>query len=150
MTFTSVSERFHERVSPEPNSGCWLWLGYTDSDGYGRLSVSRPIRTQRGAHQISFELFVGPIPPGFELDHLCRVRCCVNPAHLRLLTHVDNAARTTVGRRANRPRNTGTHCRNGHEFTAANTYISPGGCRYCRTCNRLAVARALRTREDRL
>jgi HNH endonuclease len=81
--------RFWELVSPEPTSGCWLWTGKT-WNGYGKFIVGG--RTM-AAHRYAYELFSGPIPDGLELDHVCRVRSCVNPAHLEACTHRENTNR---------------------------------------------------------
>src|SRR5262245_28915102 len=67
------------RSEPEPNSGCLLWTGRISGQGYGGINVDgKPLR----AHRLAYELAHGPIPPGLTLDHLCRVRTCVNPDHL--------------------------------------------------------------------
>jgi hypothetical protein len=103
---------FAARVSPQP-SGCWLWIGKTHKRGYGR--VKREGR-EIGAHQWSYWLLTGAPPAeGLELDHLCRVPACVNPAHLEAVTHQENMKRGTFGARQN--------CKNGHEFTSDNTRI---------------------------
>ena len=80
----SVSERFFDRVLPEPNSGCWLWEGYIlSSAGYG-------IVRGKLAHRFSYELHYGAIPSGLDIHHKCGVTACVNPAHLKPMTRVDN------------------------------------------------------------
>src|SRR6185369_14504566 len=62
---------------------CWPWLGVRDSDGYGMVRWKEDGRLfQRGAHRVAYDLLVGPIPDGLELDHLCRNRLCVDPEHL--------------------------------------------------------------------
>ncbi len=72
----------------EPNSGCWLWAGFIHpKNGYGSYRMNG--RTC-GAHRASYELHVGPIPDGYDLDHLCRVRSCVNPSHLEPVTRREN------------------------------------------------------------
>src|SRR2546428_13034443 len=92
--------RFWKYVEPEPMSGCWLWIGDRDRHGYGRLNWQGP----RAAYRLAFEHFVGDGPSGLELDHRCRVRACVNPAHLEAVTHQGNQSR---GHFANTAK---THC----------------------------------------
>ena len=72
-------DRFLAKVSPEPNSGCWLWCGYIDRGGYGLFSeYGRP----KKAHRVAYRLFVGPLSDGLDVHHQCATRCCVNPSHL--------------------------------------------------------------------
>lgn len=78
-----------------------------------------------------YEAFVGPIPDGLQIDHLCRVRHCVNPAHLEPVTIAENVRRGAAAQ---------THCKYGHEYTPENTVIHHGG-RECRTCNRIRSRR---------
>lgn len=84
----TLLERFEAKVN---RSGeCWLWLGYINDKGYGSFSVEgKPKR----AHRVSYELFVGEIPEGLELDHLCHTNACVNPKHLEAVTHQVNMSR---------------------------------------------------------
>jgi len=91
---------------------------------------------------------IAPIPEGLHLDHLCRVRACVNPYHLDPVPQAVNNQRSEAGR-VNAERLGGaTHCQRGHEFTAENTRISTRGTRACKTCHRAAVnARRVRLRE---
>lgn len=115
-------------VSPEPNTGCWLWTGgLFGGTGYANIGVGGK---SRGAHRVLYELHRGPIPTGMQLDHLCRQRSCVNPAHLEVVTNREN------GRRGNSPPAIvarTNHCKRGHEFTAANTRPTKHG-RSCRAC----------------
>jgi hypothetical protein len=121
--------RFEAKVMPEPNSGCWLWLAQVDPKGYARFKG--PGRTQR-AHRVAYEHFIGAIPAGRVLDHLCRIRSCVNPAHLEPVTARENTLRGDL------PKLLGarTHCANGHAFDDANTSYKRDGSRRCLACHR--------------
>jgi len=90
-------ERFLEKVIPEPNSGCWIWLGTVQKNGYARTAFGS--RNSGLAHKWSYLNFVGAVPAGLELDHRCRVRCCVNPKHLEAITHLENMRRGAAARR---------------------------------------------------
>lgn len=85
------------RIEPEPNTGCWLWKGVLVRKGYGAASIKRDggWRTER-AHRLVWERLRGPIPEGLVIDHMCRVRCCVNPDHLRAVTPRQNALENSV------------------------------------------------------
>lgn len=121
--------RFLDKVTPIPESGCWLWGGATVKGGYG---VFRNEGKNSMAHRLAYEHFKGDIPKGLQLDHLCRVTCCVNPDHLEPVTAKENTLRgnNTAAQNARK-----THCINGHEFNEKNTRITPNrGSRYCRVC----------------
>ena len=113
-----------ERLSiPEPNTGCHLWLGSLNAKGYG---------TARGTlvHRLVFVESYGPVPHGLEINHRCRIRCCVNPLHLEAISHVENIA---FGKRHR------ARCKRGHAFEGENLYIYPpsspqAGIRRCATC----------------
>ena len=122
---------FWQRVNKTDT--CWLWTACTNHDGYGNFSLHRGGRhwTMR-AHRVAYELIVGEIPPGSVLDHICRVRHCVNPEHVRPASNRENVL-AGIGRTAINARK--THCKNGHEFTDENTYRYPTrSIRECRTC----------------
>lgn len=87
--------RFWAKVEPDPNTGCWLWTACRCGPGYGGFSVGGRMAY---AHRHAFGALARPIPPGMEIDHVCRTRACVNPAHLRLATSTENK-RYTGGRR---------------------------------------------------
>lgn len=138
-----VDARFHESYSPEPNTGCWLWLGTINSHGYGHFMVWEPRKGNIHAHRFSWEMAHGPIPKGMVIDHKCRERSCVNPAHLRVVTDKENilCGESPSGKNARR-----THCINGHPFDAANTMRVKKG-RACRACGRDAGRRWRQTRK---
>ncbi len=139
----TTEDRFWAKVDKDGTGGCWLWTAGA-SHGYGGVRVDG--RYQK-AHRVAYELIVGPIPEGLELDHLCRVRNCVNPAHLEPVTHRENALRSPIMGGWHRGI---THCLRGHPFDEANTYVyhtAKGGVgRACREClafrKRRARARA--------
>lgn len=128
-----VLNRVRSRASIDSN-GCWIWPGTTSGSGYGVISWSESGEIHRWVtHRVTFTSLVGPIPAGLELDHLCRVRRCCNPAHLEPVTRRENLIRSAsiVAARAAQ-----THCLRGHAFTDANTRRR-GGSRICRACDRL-------------
>jgi hypothetical protein len=91
-----LRDRFEEKYEPEPTTGCWIWNGSQDSRGYGRMKIRS--YTLQLAHRVAYELFVGPISTGMELDHLCRTPACVNPLHLEPVTHRENCIRSLRAR----------------------------------------------------
>lgn len=114
-------------VEKVTETGCWLYMGALNNTGYG-------------PHRRAYEDAKGPIPPGLVIDHLCRVRSCVNPAHLRAVTPRDNwdAPNSECLSKLKREQ---THCRRGHEFTPQNTIRRANGTRLCRECQRLGSAK---------
>lgn len=123
-------ERFYASVSIA-DTGCVQWNRGKDKDGYGLFRVgSRTDGTRRSvrAHRWSYEKFVGPIPRGLQIDHLCRNRSCVNHEHLEPVSQLENTRR---GYRA-----TATHCKHGHELSGTNLSYSKSGKRICNECRR--------------
>lgn len=115
-------------VKVDTKSKCWLWQGYLEKNGYGRLSVGHK---RQWAHIHFYNLIVGPVPDGLELDHLCRNHACVNPAHLEPVTHKENMRRSPFT--ACHIHRAKTHCPQGHPYSGSNL-VEWGGFRYCRTC----------------
>ena len=116
---------FWQRVRKTPT--CWNWEAAL-SEGYGIFyNGSHRIR----AHRFSYELLIGPIPTGLQLDHLCRNARCVNPAHLEAVTSRENTMRG-LNSAADKARQ--AHCIHGHPFDLRNTYYRPDGGRVCRSC----------------
>lgn len=113
---------------PEPNSGCWLWLGAT-SQGYGHVRQGGRLWT---AHRYAYVYAGHDEVPGLVIDHLCRTTLCVNPAHLEQVTYAENL------RRGDKPEGQSrkTHCPRGHEYSDENTYRTPRNERVCRECYR--------------
>ena len=112
---TTLPSRFWSKVYAAP-SGCWLWMGGKVGEGYGQYweSSARPVRV---AHRVSYEDLIGAIPTLLTLDHLCRVRNCVNPWHVEPVTQRENTLRG-IGPSAKFAR--ATHCVNGHPLTPEN------------------------------
>lgn len=157
MADWAVLARFTSKFR-RADSGCWEWTGALNNRGYGSMRA-RPVN--RGAHVWSYELFRGPIPSGMEIDHLCRVRHCVNPDHLEAVTHAENTRRGMAGRVAGSRagarkagRITGdqnlakTHCTRGHAYDDANTYITPSGGRACRECQQMHAREWMRVKRE--
>lgn len=112
---------------------CWRWLAYVGKHGYGLFRLDNQMRL---AHRVVYELLVGPIPAGLELDHLCRVRSCVNPKHLEPVTRSENILRSPLrasgfgGGIANSKK---THCPNGHPYDYVE-HSKHGPRRRCSIC----------------
>jgi hypothetical protein len=123
-----LPKRFWNKASIQ-ESGCWEWTA-SKSQGYGRYQHEGAMRL---AHRVSWLTLVGPAPDGLVLDHLCRNRACVNPAHMEPVTIGENTMRG-IGPTAEFARR--THCEVGHELTPENTYLFRGSIRYCRECKR--------------
>lgn len=94
----SVLDRLLTRIAVDPSTGCWEWQGAISS-GYGRIWADGKLAY---THRVAHELLVGPIPPGFDIDHLCRNRSCCNPAHLEAVTRSTNLLRGETLTRAHR------------------------------------------------
>jgi hypothetical protein len=138
-------ERFMDKVSPEPNSGCWLWLGAVKNNGYGVIGMGGKIHH---AHRVSYEREHGPIPAGLSIDHLCRTRSCVNPQHLEAVSQGENVRRGECGS-VNAARQTAkAECPQGHPYSGNNLIINRAGARECRTCNCAKTQRYKARRAD--
>ncbi len=134
----STIDRFWSKVNK--TESCWLWTASKSDNGYGKFDIDG---RRLMAHRVAYMFEVGPIPDGFQIDHLCRVRDCVRPDHLEAVTqYVNNMRSESVSAQAARQ----TQCIHGHDFTTANTYVTPDGRRQCRTCIADRLARHQRRR----
>jgi hypothetical protein len=124
----SLLERFEQKVQHVPESGCWLWSGYTCEKGYGIFWFDGG---PKKAHRVSYEIYRDGVPADMVIDHLCRERSCVNPDHLRIVTAKENTH--AAGSLAPAKRNADkTHCpKCGGEYSFNNR-----GQRICRACLR--------------
>lgn len=127
-SLTSLPLRIQSKIEPVTESGCWIWTAFCDRDGYGRVYADN---TMRFAHRSVYALLRSKIPDGLTIDHLCRVRCCVNPDHLEVVTIRENCLRgfNVAGINARK-----THCPNGHALIAGNLRKLKTDIRKCRLC----------------
>jgi len=124
------AQRFRDRFDINSVTGCWLWK-LRLSKGYGRFGYDKRVEL---AHRVAYWHWVGKIPKGLELDHLCRTRHCVNPNHLEAVTQQENIRRGEAGKITGARQRAKIHCKHGHKFTPQNTYHRSSGGRSCITC----------------
>lgn len=131
-------ERFMAKVIPVPESGCWIWEGSL-CGGYGSVCING--KAYR-AHRVSYQMHKGEIPEGLTIDHLCRVRCCVNPDHIFPGTDTDNV-RDCVRKGRLRPHGCAvrTSCRKGHPYKEGSFIIDRQGYRNCLVCRSAALTK---------
>jgi hypothetical protein len=123
------------------SNGCWIWQGYKDKNGYGKVGT-------RWAHRVVYEYFKGPIPEGLVIDHLCRVPLCVNTSHLEVVTPRENMLRGEAPSAIIAKNNT---CPRGHALVEGNVYSRPDGKgRNCKTCTTIRIKTFRATEEGKL
>jgi hypothetical protein len=126
-----VTKPLQERLDAKINKtdGCWLWSGSCTGGAFGGYGIISYNGKKTLVHRLMYEMHVNPIPVGFEVDHLCRNKLCVNPLHLEAVTHKENMLRANAGWACKEK----THCPHGHEYTPENTRITHGS-RSCKQC----------------
>jgi hypothetical protein len=132
LWLAAMRERLRKAVAID-DAGCWVWQRALTRTGYGHINA----RGDQLAHRVSYRAFTGPIPDGMQLDHLCRNRACINPAHLEPVDNRENVLRGTGPTALNARK---THCIRGHELSPENVYDREGG-RHCKVCQRERNAR---------
>ena len=144
----SLEDRIWAHIVPEPNTGCWFWSGSHNNSGYARINL-KTTKSKTGwktcyLHRVTYEMYVGPIPNGKQIDHLCRQRGCCNPEHLEAVTPQQNVARglASAVNAAHK-----THCPYGHEYNDDNTYIDSKGWQHCNECRRQRDRKRDRSRD---
>lgn len=136
----AVQYRIRARATVEDRghtTPCWVSDRTAQPNGYTKMNAWGKVRL---THRVAYEAYIGPIPTGMQIDHLCGVRACCNPAHLEPVDCRTNLLRgdTITARQV-----LATHCPVGHPYDAPNTYLDPRGKRGCRAC------RARQARESR-
>ena len=133
LTVQRDIDRFWAKVIIDCACDCWVWVGARTEGGYGQFRVGGRRGQVKLAHRLAWETWRGPIPPELQIDHLCRVRACVNPAHMEPVSQRVNILRGTgyTARSARR-----TECPNGHPHSEETNGFTGRGKRYCKTCNR--------------
>lgn len=136
-------DRFLEKFKVDLKTGCWIWTGSKSNQkgtqgGYGNIFLYKTKQTNKTvkmlAHRFSYMMFVGPIPDDKEIDHICRVHICVNPAHLRTVSRRENLllGETFAAHHASKRK-----CKYGHPFSPENIWYDKNGSRQCKTCRKL-------------
>lgn len=126
----TVEKLFSRFISIEE---CWAWTYRPANTGYAQISLKSDGEwVVKSPHRMIYELLVGEIPEGKQLDHLCRNRLCVNPEHLEPVTQKENLLRGSGWAGVNSRK---TECPSGHEYTEENTQLNKEGHRKCKTCS---------------
>lgn len=131
----TIEHSFWDKVNKEGKNNCWIWTACCTPQGYGqyRIPGNPSSNSMAYSHRFIYEKIKGSIPEGLQIDHLCRVRHCVNPDHLEAVTSRENTLRGNSFSALNAKK---IHCPQGHPYSGSNLYTTPAGDRRCRTCGR--------------
>lgn len=127
--------RFWDKVSKQANV-CWIWNGAVDAHGYGSILEKGKIKK---SHRVSYIMFHGEIPKDVVIDHICKIKRCVNPLHLQVVTLGEN---TLLGDGPTAQNKRKTHCIRGHKLSGDNIYLYERAGhtnRQCRICRKLTL-----------
>lgn len=138
MSWSGLPAYLENKIIPEPNTGCWMWVGVRYvTTGYGKTVKTKNNKSSYLlVHRVVYEHLKEKIPENLEIDHLCRNRWCCNPDHLEAVTRQVNGLRGQSVPAINARK---THCKNGHELVAPNIYPNSKK-RRCITCSRIGNA----------
>lgn len=138
MLIDGVPARISDKILVA-DTGCWLWQGaYGGSMSYGQTWFEGRLQY---VHCVIYRLLKGPIPSGYEIDHLCQIALCCNPDHLEAVTHSVNVKRSAAWHHVVKRWSEATHCNRGHPFSEDNVYVEPNGKRRCKECKRARLKR---------
>lgn len=129
------STRFWDKVDSKADE-CWIWIGAVDKHGYGSILEEKKVKK---SHRVSYEMFYGKIPNHLVIDHMCKIKRCINPRHLRAITRGEN---TLTGSGVSAINKRKTHCIRGHELSGENIFLYKRAGhinRQCRLCRKLTL-----------
>lgn len=136
-----IVERFHSKYVVDKETGCWNWVSAVDGHGYSKIGETAADGKRRtiAAYKWIAEQTYGSIPTGYEPDHLCENKLCVNPAHLEIVTREENQRRRHLSYTSKRKHYAFSHtCFKGHEWSPETTINKKDGTRRCRICTRIS------------
>lgn len=142
----TIPAKIADNFETVPESGCWIWLGGTNKNGYAFVYLQDKMRP---VHRALYEILVGPIPGGKECHHTCGNKSCINPSHIKLVTRSEHMKLDGRGLKlvenAAAKNHAKTHCKRGHKYTNETMFICASGWRACRVCANQATKEKRRT-----